>query len=74
MKVTAYESTELTVASYLVKTGSCDWMTCTLTMTSSRVLMTSTMSFSNVCRRASGKPALPWRMWRRVSRSSGKVN
>lgn len=37
---------------YLVKTGSCDWMTWTLMMTRSRVLMMRTMSFISVWRTA----------------------
>lgn len=40
------------ISAYLVKTGSCDWMTWTLMMTRSRVLMMRTMSFSRVWRTA----------------------
>lgn len=37
-------------STHLVKTGSCDWMTCTLMMTSSKVLMMRITSLRSVCR------------------------
>lgn len=57
-----------------MKTGSWDWMTCTRTITSSSVLMTSTTSFSKVCSTAYGKRSFPRSTCSVVSISRGTVN